>query len=96
MGHTHEFKHGRGNVEACACGRWRGMGEPIQEVSMVAASIARYESQGYALPADMTVAEVEAHHALYGTDPIYVPLACAGGVVAYGVPMVAGRYLSHD
>ena len=31
--HTHTYRAGRGNVETCECGRWRGTGTPIVGVT---------------------------------------------------------------
>lgn len=75
-------------------------------MTTTAQALAKYESQGYQLPAGITLADVEASHAKYGTDPIMMPLVSvafanrhgnsADGVTAWGVPFIGGKPLAHD
>lgn len=54
-----------------------------------------YVQQGYSLPAGWTWTRTAEHRAVYKTPASMVPLASAGGVVAWGVPIVNGRFLLH-
>lgn len=54
-----------------------------------------YVEQGYTLPAGWTWAHVAECRAKYSIDEIRVPVAVGPQVVAWGVPMIDGEYLSH-
>ncbi len=54
-----------------------------------------YLAQGYSLPAGWTWDHVATQRARWGVGAIYVPVASAGGAVAWGVPIVSGRFLKH-
>lgn len=52
-----------------------------------------YQEQGYELPDGWTAALVVSAQRHNDIPAQYMPLAVAGGAVAWGVPMVGGRYL---
>ena len=54
-----------------------------------------YCTQGYALPSGFTWERVSEERARYGIDEIYVPVAAAPGCVAWGVPMMDDKFMSH-
>ena len=62
---------------------------------MTDAALTNYEAQGYQLPEGFTRADVAVHRARWDLDPVFVPLASAGGAVAWGVPFIDGVPLKH-
>jgi hypothetical protein len=54
-----------------------------------------YIAQGYALPDGLDWDRVAELRARWGVRPIFVPIACGGGCLGWGVPFVDGRPLSH-
>ena len=54
---------------------------------------AAFVAQGYVLPAEWTWERVREARERYDIRAYLVPLVCAAGVVAWGVPMVDGRPL---
>jgi hypothetical protein len=54
---------------------------------------AAFVAQGYELPAGWTWERVDQVRERYDIRAYLVPLVCAGGVVAWGVPMAGGKAL---
>ena len=75
-------------------------------MTKTAQAVAQYEAQGYALPAGLSVSDVEAYQVKWDIDPIFMPLVSvsfaaahgnsAAGVTAWGVPFIDGKPLAHD
>ncbi len=59
---------------------------------------AAYVAQGYELPAGYTWEHVHQARDDWGIREISVPVAVAacGNVCAWGVPMINGKFLTHD
>lgn len=54
-----------------------------------------YLAQGYVLPIHLTWADVHAGREKYNISPIAVPVASGPDVVAWGVPFVNGKPMTH-
>ncbi len=57
--------------------------------------IYQYTEQGYVIPDGYNVETIKDEQARWGIDDIYVPVAHASGVVAWGVPYVDGAPMLH-
>ncbi len=62
---------------------------------MTDAALDNYETQGYVLPAGWTRDDVEIQREESDIDPVFVPVAVGGPVVAWGVPFIDGVPLKH-
>ena len=56
---------------------------------------AGYVSQGYELPKGLTWNDVAMLREIHKTEAIYVPVALLHGFVAWGVPMIGGKFMTH-
>ena len=55
-----------------------------------------YIAQGYELPDGFTWERVGNARELFGISQICVPVACGPGVIAWGVPMRDGKFLTRE
>ena len=54
-----------------------------------------YIAQGYILPAHLTWADVHTARERFELSPISVPVASGPGVLAWGVPFINGKPMTH-
>ncbi len=57
---------------------------------------AGYVAQGYELPPGCTWEMIARERVRYCINEMYVPVGRGPGCCAWGVPMIAGEFLSHD
>jgi hypothetical protein len=55
-----------------------------------------YVLQGWKVPNGWTTDRIALERAQYEVDEIYVPIASAHGIIAWGVPIIEGKPLRHD
>ncbi len=55
-----------------------------------------YVAQGYELPIGYTWEHVAAAREEWRVPAMYVPVATGGGACTWGVPMVGGKFMTHD
>lgn len=70
-------------------------GHEVFDAAVITEIEAGYVAQGYELPFGWTWHNVHSNRAHWGCRSIDVPLATAGGAVAWGVPFVNGKAMAH-